>query len=267
MQWNRAFSGIVLNAATCVAVSQAGLTGTAVTGSLRFVGNTNFFDPASGKVPSGYGNSSTTTPTVADPQIEFGFQDNFSRITADFTNLQLTISEQAIIGTDATIERYRFVNSAFSGLTPVLVSNTYPVGPTTSLVDDTLTISLPDNYSTTTGNTTTLKMALTLPGDANLNGAVDFNDFLVLQNNFGAPNTSFAQGNFNGDGLTDFNDFLILQNNFGQSIAGTATALTASQAAAMTAFAQTSGAVPEPSALALIGLASLACLRRARVVR
>ncbi|MDB5328645.1 MAG: Metalloprotease [Phycisphaerales bacterium] len=52
-----------------------------------------------------------------------------------------------------------------------------------------------------------------LAGDANRNRTVDFNDFLILQNNFNTPG-SFAQGNFNYDGVIDFNDFLILQNNF-----------------------------------------------------
>jgi autotransporter-associated beta strand protein len=93
-------------------------------------------------------------------------------------------------------------------------------------------------------NTVTLR--ITLPGDADLNGKVDFNDFLALQNNFGVAGTRFDQGNFNYDGVTDFNDFLAMQNNFGQSITGTAVAFTSQQVAAMAAFAQ-SAAVPEPA--------------------
>lgn len=246
-------------------LSQAGLVGTTVNGSLRFTGNTNFFDPAAGKVPSGYGNVSSTNVTVADPQIEFGFQDGFGRITADFTNTRLTISETAITGTDATIERYRFIAAAFTGLTPVLVSNTYPVAPTFTIADDTLTISFPDGYPTVTGKTTGVQMAITLPGDATLNGTVDFNDFLALQNNFNAVGTSFAQGNFNGDSQTDFNDFLILQNNFGQSIAGAPAAFTADEVAAITAFAQAT--VPEPATLGIISLGALVGLRRVRSIR
>jgi hypothetical protein len=101
----------------------------------------------------------------------------------------------------------------------------------------------------------------TIPGDANLDGSVNFNDFLVLQNNFNAPGTTFGQGNFDFNGLTDFNDFLVLQNNFGTSLTGAAVSFTASQVAAIQAVAAT---VPEPTTLAWIGISAAATLRRRR---
>ncbi|MDB5328743.1 MAG: autotransporter [Phycisphaerales bacterium] len=107
--------------------------------------------------------------------------------------------------------------------------------------------------------TDTVTLRITLPGDADLNGTVDFNDFLVLQNNFGQAGTRFDQGNFNYDGQTDFNDFLALQNSFGQSITGVPVTVTRAQVAAMTAFAQS---VPEPASLGLIGFGAAALLRR-----
>ncbi|MDB5327542.1 MAG: hypothetical protein JWM57_3111, partial [Phycisphaerales bacterium] len=55
----------------------------------------------------------------------------------------------------------------------------------------------------------------TVYGDADLNGTADFNDFLRVQNNFGAASTTWDRGDFNFDGTTDFNDFLALQNAFG----------------------------------------------------
>jgi hypothetical protein len=48
-------------------------------------------------------------------------------------------------------------------------------------------------------------------GDATGDGKVDFNDFLVLQNNYGKPG-GWLQGDFDGSGVVDFNDYLILQN-------------------------------------------------------
>lgn len=105
-----------------------------------------------------------------------------------------------------------------------------------------------------------VNVIITLPGDANLDGSVNFNDFLILQNNFSAPGTRFDQGNFNYDAQTDFNDFLVLQNNFGQSVTGAAVSISPAEFAAVAAFA--SSQVPEPGSLAVLGLSAGLLLRR-----
>ena len=55
-----------------------------------------------------------------------------------------------------------------------------------------------------------------LLGDSNLDGEVNFLDFLVLAEHFGQAG-GWAEGDFNGDGELDFLDFLDLANNFGES--------------------------------------------------
>ena len=57
-----------------------------------------------------------------------------------------------------------------------------------------------------------------LDGDANLNGRVDFHDFLVLANNFSKEDAKFADGDFDGDGRVSFLDFLVLSENFGKTL-------------------------------------------------
>ena len=112
-----------------------------------------------------------------------------------------------------------------------------------------------------------LKLRLTLPGDADLDGDVDFVDFLILQNNFSTAGTRFDQANFNYDGRTDFNDFLILQNHFGQSI-GTASAPAVTLTEYDEVMAITSAStVPEPAALAILGFGSMMALQRRRNAR
>ena len=83
-------------------------------------------------------------------------------------------------------------------------------------------------------------------GDADLNGTVDFADFLALSENFGTAG-GWRRGDFDGNQKVDFPDFLLLSENFGQ----TGSAITS---------------VPEPSSLnvfllALFGL-SIPKLRR-----
>ena len=57
----------------------------------------------------------------------------------------------------------------------------------------------------------------TLPGDTDLDGKVEFDDFLKLARRF-ATEGGWADGNFSPDPLVDFQDFLALAQNFGESV-------------------------------------------------
>jgi len=54
-------------------------------------------------------------------------------------------------------------------------------------------------------------------GDGDLNGTVNFDDFVILSNGFGKINTNWRQGNYNLDLVTNFNDFVKLSARFGQT--------------------------------------------------
>lgn len=71
------------------------------------------------------------------------------------------------------------------------------------------------------GSRETLQLtdAATLPGDANGDRSTNFQDFLILANNFGNEDAAFADGDFDGDGRVSFLDFLVLAENFGRTIA------------------------------------------------
>ena len=51
-------------------------------------------------------------------------------------------------------------------------------------------------------------------GDADLNGAVEFADFLVVSGNFGNEAQTWVDGDFDGDQTVSFADFLLLSANF-----------------------------------------------------
>jgi hypothetical protein len=52
-------------------------------------------------------------------------------------------------------------------------------------------------------------------GDLNLDGKVNFADFLILSDNFGKDRQRWATGDLNGDGSTGMEDFLLLSQQFG----------------------------------------------------
>jgi hypothetical protein len=85
-------------------------------------------------------------------------------------------------------------------------------------------------------------------GDANLDGAVQFGDFVLLANHFGLSG-GWGDGDFDGTGDTQFADFVLLAENFGRG-------------------SSVPASVPEPwaSHLALIGLLGLIARRRVRSV-
>ncbi|MFW6154221.1 MAG: pre-peptidase C-terminal domain-containing protein [Planctomycetota bacterium] len=56
---------------------------------------------------------------------------------------------------------------------------------------------------------------LTCPGDADSDGDVDLDDFVLLKQNFGTFFASWAMGDFDDDGDVDLDDFVLLKQNFG----------------------------------------------------
>ena len=92
------------------------------------------------------------------------------------------------------------------------------------------------------------------PGDANVDGRVDFNDVLTLIQHYGTmTGASWPIGDFNGDGKVDFSDVLALIQNYGVGV-------TRTQAGELPAVAQ----APEPTGPAVFALAAIGLLRRRR---
>lgn len=52
------------------------------------------------------------------------------------------------------------------------------------------------------------------PGDATLDGRVNFDDLLTVAQNYGSTGTSWIRGDFNGSGTTDFDDLLTLAQHY-----------------------------------------------------
>jgi hypothetical protein len=119
-----------------------------------------------------------------------------------------------------------------------------------------------------------LEIAPALLGDCNLDGVVNFSDFLILAGNFGMTAADWDEGDFLYTGTVTFADFLALAGNFGK-----VTALSASELADMENFAGQFGdelvanadgvgfqivSLPEPASASLLAVGALALFRRFR---
>lgn len=135
------------------------------------------------------------------------------------------------------------------------------------------TLTLPPDEPGATGRTWstvytpyTFSVGLTIPGDTDYTGLVNFSDLLTLARHYNTTDAQWTDGDFNRDGLVNFSDLLALARHYNQSapasIPGASAQLDADLA---TAFAAT---VPEPTSLALVAAAaiSLATRRRRTVV-
>jgi hypothetical protein len=108
-----------------------------------------------------------------------------------------------------------------------------------------------------TGNTTVRAG----PGDANLDGSVDFNDLVKLAQNYNVTTgETWFEGDFNYDGAVDFNDLVMLAQHYNTAVPAGGLGSASFSADVAAAFAQ----VPEPGSVALIGTVVTATLLRRR---
>jgi hypothetical protein len=116
-------------------------------------------------------------------------------------------------------------------------------------------------------------------GDGNLDGKVDFNDFVLISTHFLQPDINWDHGNYNYDGVVDFNDFVVLSTNFGEGVmGGDGASATPQQLAQYNAMAESFGisaaqikswdatiaTLPEPGSIGLLTVGALVLLRRRR---
>jgi hypothetical protein len=116
--------------------------------------------------------------------------------------------------------------------------------------------TIPAIFGTVAGDAVLVRF--TRYGDANLDGAVNLQDFNRLAANFGASGALWSQGDFTYDGNVNLQDFNRLAANFGMS-ASPSTGVTPQDWAALGA------AVPEPlGALAAASFGAAAAFSRRR---
>lgn len=98
-------------------------------------------------------------------------------------------------------------------------------------------------------STDEVRIAVALPGDATLDGAVSISDFSLLASSFNLGNRDWTGGDFDGNGAVNIGDFALLASNFNRNVTNNPLA---------------GATVPEPEACVFIGVAAFATTRHRR---
>jgi autotransporter-associated beta strand protein len=103
-------------------------------------------------------------------------------------------------------------------------------------------------------------------GDADLSGKVDGNDYTLIDSGYGShgSKTGWQNGDFNYDGSIDGSDYSLIDNTF-NSQSATGLVEIATQMASSTAEIASPTSVPEPASVGLLGIGSIAFLKRRRI--
>ena len=93
-----------------------------------------------------------------------------------------------------------------------------------------------------------------IPGDANADGNVGFDDLVALAQHYGvSSDATLSMGDFNSDGKVDFKDLVMLAQYYGQSFPG---------AFGPPRLPGTATAIPEPASFILLPVCAIAAGRR-----
>lgn len=118
-------------------------------------------------------------------------------------------------------------------------------------------------FGTETVDSTAILIRYTKPGDANLDGAVNFADLVRVAQNYGQSAGKFwSQGDFNYDGNVNFQDLVTVAQNYGQAFpaAPIPGASISFESDLQAAFAS----APEPGTLTVLTVAGAFTLNRRR---
>lgn len=158
------------------------------------------------------------SPTVTNRQ--FLFETSPQRVQFTFdqdVGASVTASDFTITGPGTVPVHTLAYNPTTRIATLTFAGNVLP--------DGNYTVTLPANRVTNAqGNPNIVANALTfhvLAGDANRDRVVNFDDLVILAQNYGLSGKTFSQGNFNysPNGSVDFDDLVILAQRYNASVA------------------------------------------------
>ena len=175
-----------------------------------------------------------------DGSMTFDFDDSLSLKLVDHGSFSFDSEAGAVIDAGNVVRTTGHTNNSNDGFA-VAVKGTLS------------SLNFQTNLDLNAANSVSFSMVDCNPtlGDFNCDGAVSFNDFLIVRDNFGQSVEFAWEGDADGNRIVDFTDFLVVSDHFGST-----------QGAAVQATA-----VPEPAGTVLAGFAVMGLLARRRASR
>lgn len=149
----------------------------------------------------------TTAPIMSGGTFSFTLsaQDAFGNVITGYSGTvhfaALAIDTRAVLPADYTFTAADAGVHTFSATLFTPTSAT--ASPFLSTTDASIGISTPAPL-----------IVYPVPGDADRNGFVNFQDLVILARNYGASNASWAMGDFNGDLKVNFADLVLLASHY-----------------------------------------------------
>jgi hypothetical protein len=183
------------------------------------------------------------------------------------SSAKLEINNNGVIvdytGASPLVVLNSLIASAFAGgdwSGPGITSNVAATNPSRGVG---IAESTPGSFLGQPVDGTSVRIRATLKGDTDLNGAVEFADLLALAQAYNGTGT-WANGDSDYSNSIEFADLLALAQNYGTTLltGGDIAVDAALQASFTSDWARARSVIPEPTTLALLGLAGAAMLRR-----
>ena len=176
------------------------------------------------------------------------------------------VESTSTIVLDGTLELRLAAQTA--GLGTVTLIEAHGITGAFDLIEGTQIPGDPAHALAVTYSPTAVRVTKALVGDANLSGAVTFDDLVTLADCYESTGRSWTDGDFNGDSVADFEDLVLLAGNYGMSPAGLLVADEVGTGELPAGFAdeweRALGAVlvPEPTTMVVLPGMMLLALRR-----
>jgi autotransporter-associated beta strand protein len=202
------------------------------------------------------GNNSTTpaTQTIGSLNVPAGGKVTIASSPDAFVPMTLQTAAITPVGGTIDITDNAFIAPGSAGDAKTLIVNGNVVTTNNS--------SLVLGYRDVAGGN--FEIRATLLGDSDLDGQVNVADLANLAGNFGVTTGMlWINGDFDNNGNVNVADLADLAGNFGKSSAGL-NASDSSAAAAPAAIAAGAAAVPEPTAIGLLGIGAFGLVGRRR---